>query len=321
MNKLASIELLRFIAANLIILFHYVGFRQGFIGVDIFFIISGFVITYATESNSKNFFIRRLIRIIPLYWSLTILFVLVLIFLPKLFNQSYFNIIFLIKSLLFIPFENNNIGPGLGHSPYIFLGWTLNYEIFFYLLFQISILINAKYRAIICIIFICLFQIFLFNNSSNNFAIKTFSHPVIYEFCLGMYLYYLYVFVYYRKIDNILIIITSLFIFIIFYNYYFYDVMKLLLPFLIVVTFLGLNYFLHKFKFLNILGNITYPIYLIHVYINTALVKAGFVNAFFNITFAYSFTIILSLISYYFFEKKIINFLNSKLKKFEIKFY
>ena len=78
MNKLASIELLRFIAANLIILFHYVGFRQGFIGVDIFFIISGFVITYATESNSKNFFIRRLIRIIPLYWSLTILFVLVL---------------------------------------------------------------------------------------------------------------------------------------------------------------------------------------------------------------------------------------------------
>ena len=117
-----------------------------------------------------------------------------------------------------------------------------------------------------------------------------------------------------RKIDKILIIITSLFIFIIFYNYYFYDIMKLLLPFFIVVLFLGLNLFLHKFKFLNILGNISYPIYLMHVYMNTALVKAGFSNDFFNLLFAYSFTIILSLISYYFFEKTIINFLNSKLK-------
>lgn len=314
-NKLVSLELLRFIAANLIILFHYVGFREGFIGIDIFFIISGFVITYSSENNYKFFFIRRLIRIAPLYWSLTFLFCIGLLIYPNLFNKSYFDLIFLLKSIFFIPFEHNNIGPGLGHSPYIFLGWTLNYEIFFYFLFQISLFINKNYRGVICILIIILFQIIFSNYGSNNFVIKTFSHPVIYEFCLGIYLYYLYDYFISKKISYLFIIVNILFLFIIFYNYLFYDLLKIIFPFLIVSFFLLLNYFFYNLTYLTILGNITYSVYLTHSYVKIILSKIDFINQDYLLLASYIATMIISLLIYYLFEKKIMFLLNNQLKR------
>jgi exopolysaccharide production protein ExoZ len=73
-KKYNSIELLRFIAATAVFFVHIPFIGVGDFGVDIFFIISGFVMMLSTDkSESSNyFFIKRLIRIVPAYYLFTI---------------------------------------------------------------------------------------------------------------------------------------------------------------------------------------------------------------------------------------------------------
>ena len=80
-SKIESLQLLRFIAAMLIVSVH-LDFEFGHIGVDIFFVLSGFIIAYVTNKKTKLFFVNRLIRIIPIYWLFTFLFALTLLILP-----------------------------------------------------------------------------------------------------------------------------------------------------------------------------------------------------------------------------------------------
>ena len=97
-SKIESLQLLRFIAAILVVSVH-LNFEFGHIGVDIFFVLSGFIIAYVSDKNTKYFFINRLIRIIPFYWLITFLFTTTLFFFPELFDLSKFNFIYLIKDL------------------------------------------------------------------------------------------------------------------------------------------------------------------------------------------------------------------------------
>ena len=142
--KIESIQLLRFISAFLIITIH-LGYNFGHIGVDIFFIISGFIITYVSQINSSQFFIKRFIRVIPIYWLVIFIFFISLNLFPNLFDLSKPNIIYLLKSIFFIPFNNLNTG----HYPIVIYGWTLNYEIYFYLIFSISLLFSKKFFPLI----------------------------------------------------------------------------------------------------------------------------------------------------------------------------
>ncbi|KAA5609783.1 acyltransferase [Rhodovastum atsumiense] len=73
-----SIQMLRAIAAILVVLVHVnpfgYSFVAGHIGVDIFFVISCFIIgTTGINQSRINFFAKRLIRIVPLYWAVTAL--------------------------------------------------------------------------------------------------------------------------------------------------------------------------------------------------------------------------------------------------------
>ena len=70
-NKIDSIQILRFLAAFSVMMVHLPLFGFGAWGVDIFFVISGFIMMYVTESNERNFLVKRIIRIVPLYWMLT----------------------------------------------------------------------------------------------------------------------------------------------------------------------------------------------------------------------------------------------------------
>ena len=74
---LSSIQVLRGIAAVMVVMFHGLGFQIGSSGVDIFFVISGFIM-FHTNRNAFGltgaailFFKRRLLRIAPLYWLCT----------------------------------------------------------------------------------------------------------------------------------------------------------------------------------------------------------------------------------------------------------
>lgn len=145
-NHFDSIQALRGITAIFIILEHVRFLNCGAFGVDIFFCISGFMIMFSTHKNTKGFLRKRLIRILPLYYLMTIGTYALLLLFPFMFEQSTADPSYLVKSLLFIPF---NIGNGV-IQPLMRIGWTVNCEIFFYLLFALAMRISHRYRGLIC---------------------------------------------------------------------------------------------------------------------------------------------------------------------------
>jgi peptidoglycan/LPS O-acetylase OafA/YrhL len=107
-------------------------------GVDIFFVISGFVMLHASEALFQRgttgihiFAARRLARIVPLYWGATTLFLIVAMLAPHSVSASLGGIGYIVKSYAFIPSARPDglVQPAYG------LGWTLNYEMFFYVWF------------------------------------------------------------------------------------------------------------------------------------------------------------------------------------------
>ncbi|MCY0148321.1 acyltransferase [Hoeflea sp. G2-23] len=118
------------------------------IGVDIFFAISGFVMMFAhreqfgSKANAASFLRKRAIRIVPLYWLLTLLAVALGIFAPFLFrNTAAFTPEWVIGSLLFIPVSS----PDGFTVPVLGVGWTLNYEAIFYVIFAAGMLAPIRY--------------------------------------------------------------------------------------------------------------------------------------------------------------------------------
>lgn len=145
-GEVTSIQHLRALAALLVVFVHAqeqypIGDRViptafGLGGVDLFFLISGFVMTYTAAQRPLTrveFLRRRLIRIAPLYWTMTLVTAALIFIAPVLTRDSHFAWSDLFTSLAFIP--HYNAGKAGSISPVIKLGWTLNYEMFFYLVF------------------------------------------------------------------------------------------------------------------------------------------------------------------------------------------
>ncbi|MFM5138434.1 acyltransferase family protein [Aeromonas rivipollensis] len=169
-----SIQALRGIAAFLVIFFHFqfyfnfdgydIGtflFNNGRIGVPIFFVISGFIMAYTTTrvgiKESPKFIIKRILRIVPLYVIATLTYILILNFtLPNTADLN--DLTDISKSLLFYPLQNYD-APYFGWST-LAVGWTLNYEMFFYLAFAISIAFGRYCWAAMAIGFISLLIVF-----------------------------------------------------------------------------------------------------------------------------------------------------------------
>jgi exopolysaccharide production protein ExoZ len=109
--------------------FHIFGMHTDFFGVPTFFVISGFIMCFIAAKDPARFFERRLIRIVPMW--LICLTVAASLF-QKLNTE---NAIWYLKSALFIPSDR---------FPILGVGWTLNFEMYFYALFAIAIAINAR---------------------------------------------------------------------------------------------------------------------------------------------------------------------------------
>lgn len=182
-----SIQALRGITALFIVLEHIRFLNCGAFGVDIFFCISGFMIMFSTHNGTKHFFRKRLIRILPLYYLMTFgTFVLLLLF-PGMFAQTKADPVFLIKSLLFIPFD---IGGG-SIQPLMRIGWTVNCEIIFYLLFFVAFKISHKYRGLICSLFLIILIGAAYLSPLNFAPLLFYGSPVMLDFILGIVCYYI----------------------------------------------------------------------------------------------------------------------------------
>ncbi len=150
--RLDAIQIARLFAALLVVFDHTLAnlmgsgavsqnlpfaFRSGGFGVYIFFLISGFVMAHSTFATfgqagaSQLFLRRRLIRIVPMYWLVTLLIA------AKGFATSRLNSLAPVAlSLAFIPYlaDDGQVQPLNG------VGWTLNYEMLFYLIFTIGLI-------------------------------------------------------------------------------------------------------------------------------------------------------------------------------------
>jgi peptidoglycan/LPS O-acetylase OafA/YrhL len=115
-------------------------------GVDLFFVISGFIMVHASSGlfgqtgSARLFLARRIARIVPLYWAATTLFLLVMLASPALLNSGAPGAGQILGSYLFWPLPN-----AVGEiQPVYSLGWTLNYEMLFYALFGAALLLPAR---------------------------------------------------------------------------------------------------------------------------------------------------------------------------------
>lgn len=182
-----SIQALRGITAIFILLEHIRFLNCGAFGVDIFFCISGFMIMFSTHKSTAAFLRKRLVRILPLYYIMTAGTYLLLLLFPSMFEQTRADSVFLVKSLLFIPFD---IGGGV-LQPLMRIGWTVNCEIFFYLLFFLSFHISHRYRGLICSILLGGI-VLLSRLAPVEFApLDFYGNPVMLEFVFGILCYYI----------------------------------------------------------------------------------------------------------------------------------
>ncbi|MCM1569985.1 MAG: acyltransferase [Roseburia sp.] len=185
-NRYDSIQALRGIASLFVVLEHIRFLNCGAFGVDIFFCISGFMMMFSTHTDSRHFLRKRLLRILPFYYVMTVGTYLLLLWFPGMFAQTTGNPVYLIKSLLFIPFD---IGGGV-LQPLMRIGWTVNCEMFFYLLFFFSLHISHKYRGLICsgLLLLITAGAGLFPNAPAPF--RFYGNPIMLEFILGILSYY-----------------------------------------------------------------------------------------------------------------------------------
>lgn len=193
--RLHSLQYLRALASLFVVYGHAVlqvddYFKHliefGGFGVDIFFVISGFIMVYIAkpDDNPKRFIINRARRVIPLYWFFTLLMAAILLTAPFLFKNTVYNTVQAIQSLLFIPFYSTAYPDMVW--PIVAPGWSLTYEMYFYLIFALSLLLPMQQR----ILFISAIIVFVFaaayalpqSGAVNQF----FRDSIVLEFILGM---------------------------------------------------------------------------------------------------------------------------------------
>ncbi len=155
-REIVSVQYLRGLAVLLVVIFHLssqISDTKGMpqlaalqSGVDIFFVISGFVMVYSTDAGSRttalDFFRKRIIRIVPLYWTMTLVMILVLLVAPQLVRSTKLTPVYAIASFAFIGHESPVFHGN--YLPLIGPGWTLNLEMLFYLCFTVGLVIGRS---------------------------------------------------------------------------------------------------------------------------------------------------------------------------------
>jgi exopolysaccharide production protein ExoZ len=257
-NRLDGLELLRFIAALAVVFYHIPSIGIGHFGVDAFFVISGFVMMLSTSKTSHQFLLKRIIRIVPLYWLATLGVFAIAVIMPSVLKSTDASLLDLFKSLLFIPFDKN----GVGHQPVLAVGWTLNYEIYFYGLFAFSCLLNLRYRGIITVFLVAL-NIFMLSGI-DSFVAETYSDLIALEFGLGVALYLLLN----RELLQTVVVITLISVCSVFNYEEGHRLFVYGLPsFFVVMLFILMGNRLPKSSVIPVLGGSSYALYLCHSYI------------------------------------------------------
>ena len=316
-----SIQLLRGIAALYVFLFHinnvfYAGstsgagyiFSKGYTGVDIFFVISGFVISLSISKakSSKDLFkflIDRLIRIYPTYWFIASAFLLF-----GACHASY-DPSYIIKSYLLIP-------------SYELLctiqSWTLCYELYFYLLASLLI-ISKKFRFLFIALGACsILSVIMPYLSLDLLPERSFYGVHFMEFALGMI-----AFRYHHKFSakaGLLLIVAALLIHVFpFQEGQLYRLLQIAIPsfFIIIgVTAIEAKRNITIPRILLLTGNSSYVLYLINTGLCYILLEFMPLFSGYKLPVLFIFAALttgLSIVLHYYLEAPLIRFLKLRL--------
>lgn len=303
-TKFESIQALRGLAALAVVLFHaWATFdvddtnlplwfnanflKKGSAGVDLFFVISGFVIAWSAllgkpeRETPTEFYVRRFFRVVPVYWFASIIYIY--FFANATQDQT-------IGDLLFQPRDFRD-APYYG-VPALYVGWSLVYELYFYLVFG-ACLIFRKHAITAALAYFALTLFALptvmgiaFDLSPNH-AHTTFrtpyaamaTNPIILEFLMGVGVAYLYK--YGRKWFTgwqvaALLVVAVLAVLVGLQAVRGFSLLWRGLPFALLVFALLLaedRRGLRVPQFLVYLGSISYSLYLVHPFVLKFLTK------------------------------------------------
>ncbi|MEP9366378.1 acyltransferase [Xanthobacter sp. VNH20] len=194
---LDSLQYLRAIASIMVVCFHvhvqlermdYHGWWPASLasGVDLFFIISGFLMLVTTTNRTGytlTFYQKRLVRIVPLYWIITSLFVFLMLFVPSAVQSGRPELWHIIASYLFLPAQHP-VFPTI--EPVVIPGWTLNYEMFFYLVWGLVLLLPDRMRVATIIALFAALVLLGAALPSRNVMLTFYTSTIIIEFIFGV---------------------------------------------------------------------------------------------------------------------------------------
>ena len=298
-GRFIGIQGLRFIAALMVVVTHTtlmigeriygVGdqavWREGNAGVDIFFVISGFVMgisalpLLARPDGAREFMLRRLMRIVPLYWVATTLKLIAVFAIPALTIHSVFDPSHAIASYLFLPHLNAEDE----FKPLVGVGWTLTYEMFFYVLFAFAMTLRRNPLPIVLPVLAGLALLGLFKPEHGP-AWQFYLDAILLEFGFGLLAAKLICrgFTVNPKLGIVVVVLA----FACFFtpSVYFGSQRAIgwgIPSFLIVLCVAGMEPFLCRVvpKFVSFLGDSSYALYLFHSFyvpmVGVILVKIG----------------------------------------------
>ena len=328
-----SLQYMRAIAALLVVFHHatskgtqyspttFEWYTIGEAGVDLFFIISGYIMCHTVDSKSislTRFLTARVKRIIPLYWVLTSMALVIYILFPDKVNSGGGGTNIIHSYTLFPVKENYLINNG----------WTLSYEFFFYLLFAFGLSLTSKFKFFLPVILIITLVSLGSLNLSDTTIFSFVTNPLLLEFSFGILIYYLFKNYHLNMITGSSLIIISVILFLLVnvftpnYSRVISYGIPAMLFFTGMVALEPLFKNTHKNKialFFEMIGNSSYSLYLSHpfalVITSIILNKLGFDK------FGYLFVILLVVSSiiagqlcYLFIEKKLTKVLKKNRK-------
>ncbi len=321
-NKIYSLQYLRAFAALWVLFTHVLQrldiqpngvFFAGQWGVDIFFLLSGFIIYLTTKdfSSWKIFAIKRIFRIYPAYLLCLILYTLYKI----IYNGEEYSALTVVQNILMIPFSDP-----IGYKSLIVgQAWSTCYELYFYTLLTLLLLLGITKKRLLPII---LFLFVIGFGLNRIYPMKGFVGYLysligarhIFFFCEGIIIALLN-----EKIQNIIIgrkvlrtiALLALFAYVAIlcsgYNFYF---SLLISPLMFCVAYKANEVIIAKgliHRILLALGDASFSIYLIHSVVIRFLLNQCQINNFsLLLCCTLVVTIVLSLVSYHLVEKKFI---------------
>jgi exopolysaccharide production protein ExoZ len=159
-RTIESIQHLRALAALGVVVFHALALlgdrlnvevphkELGAAGVDLFFIISGFIMWVTAINRDETpgrFAWKRILRIVPMYWLITSFVLAIVLIRPQLMNSASRDPFHFIASYFFVAWPHPTVDGRFW--PPVIPGWTLNYEMFFYAVVTVSLFL-PRFRRI-----------------------------------------------------------------------------------------------------------------------------------------------------------------------------